>query len=214
MRDRSNSRLPWFDGPPLALPRSLDGLVERWWAARPRSRVVVAVVLSLALVVTVATRTAGSPHGAPATVLIATEQLLPGDALHGGVVRRASWPSELVPDDAVTEATGSVAALVPAGGVVTEHHLGDGGLAAGVPPDRVAATVPLELLPQLSTGTRLDVIGADTDGSPRTLADDAVVVGADDTDVWLAVDPDAGAMVSAAAAQGSIAVVVRPPRSR
>ncbi len=210
MRTPPTFRLPWLDGPPLALPRPVDDVAERWWAARPRTRVTVVVATTLAVVVAGLAQVAGSPHGPPVTVLVATEELRPGDALQPTAVRRESWPAELVPDGVLADPGGTVAALVPVGAVVTERHLGDAGLAAGVPPDRVAATVPHELLPGLTAGTRVDVIGAAHDGSVRTLAEDAVVVGADETDLWLAVDPDAGPAVSAAAARGAVAVVIRP----
>lgn len=210
MRTPPTFRLPWLDGPPPALPRPLDELAERWWAARPRTRLAIVVATALAVALASLAQTVGAPHGPPVTVLVAAEELRPGDPLHSTAVSRESWPAELVPDGALTVAEGTLAALVPVGAVVTERHLGDGGLAAGISPDRVAVTVPLELLPRLATGTRVDVIGAAHDGSVRTLATDSVVVGEDDTDVWLAVAPDAGPAVSAAAAQGTVAVVIRP----
>lgn len=211
MTSRPTSRLPWLTGPPVALPGPLDRMAERWWAARPRTRTAVVLATVAAVLLAGVTHAASDPHGPPTSVLVATEELRPGDPVTPTVVTRATWPAGLVPDGAVTEPDGTAAALLPAGAVVTEAHLGDGGLAAGVDADRVAVTVPRELLPDVRSGSRLDVIGADHDGSARTLAADAVVVGVDDVDVWLAVPPDAGPAVSAAAARGTIAVVLRPP---
>ena len=211
MTSHPTSRFPWLTGPPVELPGPLDRMAERWWAARPRTRTVLVLAGLAAVLLAGVTHAASDPHGPPTSVLVAAEELRPGDRVTSAVVTRATWPAGLVPNGAVTEVGGTVAALLPAGAVVTDAHLGDGGLAAGVEPDRVAVTVPRELLPDVRAGSRLDVIGADHDGSVGTLAPDAVVVGVDEVDVWLAVPPDAGPTVSAAAAQGTIAVVIRPP---
>ncbi len=211
MTSRPTSRFPWLNGPPVALPGPLDRIAERWWAARPRTRTVLVLAGVAALLLAGVSHAASDPHGPPTSVLVATEELRPGAPITPAVVTRATWPAGLVPDGAVTEVGGAVAALLPAGAVVTDGHLGDRGLAAGVAPDRVAVTVPRELLPDVRAGSRLDVIGADHHGSAHTLAPDAVVLGADDVDVWLAVAPDTGPAVSAAAAQGTLTVVIRPP---
>jgi hypothetical protein len=208
---RATRRLPALDGSPPALPAVLDRWSERWWAARPRVRLAsVVTVVALVLLAGIA-HAASSPHGPPVEVLVASETLRPGDRLADAGLRRVSWPRELVPEDAVTEREGTVAALTPSGAVITQAHLGAGGLASGVPEGRVAVTVPLELLPDLAAGHRVDVIGAGHDGEVHRLAAGATVVGTDAEDAWLAVAPEEAVQVSGAAAAARVGVVIHPP---
>jgi pilus assembly protein CpaB len=200
-----------IDGAPFAAPALLDRASERWWQLPPRLR---GALLAMGIVVALAAGTvhlAASPWGAPVTVLVATDDLVAGQRLHAGDVRRADWPAALVPEGAIREPNGTVVAPVPAGGVVTDRHVGDGGLGTMIPDGRAAVALPLELLPELPSGTQLDLVGADLDTRGVVLARGAVVIATDDLHVWLVVDRQEAADVAAATLTGAVTVVVVPP---
>ncbi len=219
--DRATSeRLPGLtkllDGPPVALPRALDRLHERWWAARPRTRAV--VVTSTIAVVLLAgfAHLASSPFGPPTSVIVADRELRVGERVEHGALRRTGWPSDLVPAGAMTgvhpsELTGrTVQAPVPAGGLVTDNHLGTTGVAGLLADGQVAVAIPAELLAAIATGVQVDLISRDINGLALELARHATVIDQDDTSVWVAVDEPVAAAVAAAAASGTITAVVRP----
>jgi hypothetical protein len=199
-----------LDGPPLALPPVLDAVAERWWRTRPRTRALLSLGALSVVVLAGVGHAAASPHGPPTGVWLAERDLPVGAALEGGV-RRASWPQDLVPVDAVTEPTGTLIAPVPRGAVVTTGHVGHGGFAAGLPAGTAAVALPLDALPALTAGARIDLVVADPDGGGVTVASDAVVLGSDEVTVWVAVDRGRAAQVSGAALHGPIGVVVLPP---
>ncbi len=154
---------------------------------------------------------ASSPWGAPVTVLVASGDLEVGHVLGPSDVRRTAWPSDLVPDGAVTAATGTVVAPLPAGAVVTERHVADDGLGAALPDGHVAVPLPVELLPAVPVGARLDLVGADLDARGVTLTREALVLSADASHVWVAVEHSAAADVAAAGASGRLTAVVLAP---
>lgn len=201
-----------LDGPPFALPALLDRLAERWWAAPPRLRALAVAGAAALLLLAGLTQAATGPHGPPVEVRVAARDLPVGHVVTSGDTVRRSWPRDLVPDGAVTDATGTVVGALPRGAVVTDRHLSTEGLGAAVADDRVAVAVPLDLLPPVSPGLRLDLVGAELDGRPVVLATDAVVVTIDTASVWLAVDHDDAPAVAAAGLTGAVGAVVRSDR--
>jgi hypothetical protein len=200
-----------LSGPPVVLPAWLDHLAERWWAATPRTRTAVALLVTIALLAAALGHAAATPYGPPTTVLVATRDLTPGDPLTAGDVRRRTVPRDLVPAGALDRAEGVLAAALPAGAVATDRHLGDGGVAANLPAGRVAVAVDSERLPTLSAGTRADLVGADHDGRATVLGRDAIVWAVELDTVWFSVDAGDAVAVTGAAAIGNLAVVVLPP---
>jgi hypothetical protein len=200
-----------LDGAPFAAPAILDRAAERWWHLPPRVR---ALCLIAAVVLTLVAGTlhlTTSPWGAPTTVLVAARDLSVGQPVGPDDVRRADWPASLVPAGAVTEVAGTVLAPVPAGSILTDLHLGDGGLGAALPAGRAAVGLPAELVPDLPPGSTIDLVAPDLDARGVILASRAVVLADDGTQVWVVVDHPEAADVAAAAATGSITVVVVPP---
>lgn len=199
-----------LDGPPYVLPEALDRVVEAWWRARPRSRAIGGLAAAGLLSAVAVTHLAMPAGGPPATVWVATRDLLPGEVIGTADAQRRSWPRDLVPASAVDRPTGTVTAPLPRGAVVTDRHLGDLGIAAAVPPGRVAVAVPVDQLPMLAPGTALDLIGPGADGRGERLARAATVVASDGEALWIAIDPQASLAVSAAIGSGTIAAVVHP----
>lgn len=163
------------------------------------------------LVLAGVTQVAVSPYGPPVPVWVAAADLQPGDRVAPDDLRRVNWPEELVPDGAVAEPSGTVRAPLPVGAVLTDRHLGDDGPAAGLADGRVAVAVPVEALPPLPVGSRLDLVATDVDGHAVTLARAARVTAVDDTTVWIAVDHREAADVGAGALHRSLGAVLLPP---
>ncbi len=206
------SRLPRvLHGAPLRLPRALDATAEWWWRATPRTRALFGALAVVAVLAAGIGHAAASPYGPPTPVLIATRDLLPGEAPGPGDLERVSVPSALVPTAATTEPGGVISHALPTGAILTSRHLGDGGWAASLPAGRVAVPVRAAELPPLTPGTHLDVIGAGADGQGRRLSAEVVVLSAVDDQVWLSIGAEDAVAVSAAASAGALAVVVLPP---
>jgi pilus assembly protein CpaB len=196
----------------VAWPRPLDALAERWWAARPRTRLALGLVVVLLVIAAGTGHVAATPYGPPTVVLVAARDLAPGAPLTDADLMRRTMPADLVPAGALLRPDGVLAAALPAGAVATDRHLGDGGWAAGLPEGRVAVAVPAERLPQLTPGTRARLVGADHDGRATVLGEDAVVLGAEELgSVWFAVNAGDAVAITGAAAVGALAVVVLPP---
>jgi hypothetical protein len=200
-----------LDGAPFAAPAILDRAAERWWQLPPRVRALCLVAAALLTLAAGTVHLTTSPWGAPTTVLVAAHDLSAGQTLGPADVRRADWPATLVPAGAVTEAGGTVLAPVPAGSILTDLHLGDGGIGASLPDGRAAVGLPAELVPDLPAGSTIDVVAPDLDARGVTLASRAVVLVDDGTQVWVVVDHREAADVAAATVTGSITVVVVPP---
>jgi Flp pilus assembly protein CpaB len=198
-------------GHPVVLPPALDRLAEAWWRATPRTRLTVGVVAFALLVTAGIAHAAASPDGPPVEVWVASRDLQPGDRLGDGDVQRRTWPSRFAPQGVLDDPTGTVVAPLPAGAVVTDRHLGDDPLAASVPDGHVAVGVPVDQLPAVAAGTRVDLVGAGPDGTGTHLATDAVVVHTDGETIWIAVASTVAVEVSAAVATATLAAVVRPP---
>ncbi len=198
-------------GPLPTLPRALDAVSERWWAATPRTRLLFGLLVAVAVVAAGVGHLAAAPYGHPTTVLVATRDLLPGERLHAQDLRRRTVPEELVPDGALTSAEGVLAAALPAGAIATDRHLGEGGWAAGLPEGRAAVAVPSERLPALTPGSRVELIAADHEGRGEVIGRDAVVLAAEVEEVWFGVDATDAVAISAAGQAGALAVIVLPP---
>jgi hypothetical protein len=200
-------------GAPPVLPPVLDRCSERWWRTAPRVRALVLVASLLLLLLAGTVRLASSPWGPPVPVLVATRDLPIGASLGPDDVRPAAWPAGLVPTGALSaEVGGSFAtALVPAGSVLTDRNVGDGGLGAALPSGTAAVALPAELVPDVGSGTRLDLVGADLDGRAVPLAVAATVLADDGEHLWVAVARQEAAAVAAAALGGALTAVVLPP---
>src|SRR5699024_9940081 len=90
-RPRTNSR----DGPPVKLPRILDQVSERWWQARPRSRVAMGIFSFLVLVAAGVAHTASSPDGPPVALWVTTRDVAVGEKLTAHDLETRSWPETL-----------------------------------------------------------------------------------------------------------------------
>jgi pilus assembly protein CpaB len=203
-----------LDGAPLAAPAVLDRCSERWWSLPPRARFAVVGFASLVALAAGTAHLLTSPWGAPVTVLVARHDLGIGHQVGPADVRRADWPAELVPDGAVLDvgdAAGTILAAVPAGSILTDRHLGDGGLGTAVPVGRAAIALPIDLLPPLPAGATIDLVGADLDRRGVPLASGATVLAADGVHVWVVVDHGEAADAAAAALAGTLTAVVVPP---
>jgi hypothetical protein len=199
-------------GPTVTWPRPLDAVAERWWAARPRTRLALGLTGLLLLLAAGTGHVAATPYGPPTVVLVAARDLFPGEPLTDHDLTRRVLPADLVPAGALDRAGGTLGAALPAGAVATDRHLGDGGWAASLPAGRVAVAVPAERLPRLTPGTRARLVGADHDGRARVLGEDAVVLGVEELgSVWFAVDATDAVEITGAGAVGALAVVVLPP---
>jgi hypothetical protein len=205
---RSLDRL---DGPPFALPRLLDRASEGWWSLSPRWRGVAVVLAAGLLVLLGLAHAAATPYGPPTSVLVAARDLPAGHQLTREDLRRATWPTDLAPEDGLEQAEGRLASALPEGSVATRRHIADDGVAASLPDGASAVPVPIEGLPTLSVGNRVEVVGRDLDGRAIVLAHEGSVVAIDDTDVWLAIPAAQAADVAAAAASGMVTVVVLRP---
>lgn len=195
---------------PVALPAVLDGVAERWWSLTPRARATVGVALAVVALGAVLARTLLSPYGPPTTVLVAARDLTAGEALSADAVERRVWPRDLMPTDALSEPAGRVAAFVPAGAVVTARHVEVRGPAAALVAGTVALPVPLDLVPDLPVGARVDLLAVGRDGEGVVLARDAAVLLRDEAATWVAVGRDEAAGVTAALLRASIGVALLP----
>ena len=198
-----------LDGPPLALPPGLDRVAEAWWAARPRARAAGVIALAVLLVLAGVAHAATGRGGPPTSVYVAAHELQPGQTLGAGDVRRRDWPEDLVPEGAVQRPTGTLRALIPAGAVITDGHLGDDAIASALARGQVAVPVPIELAPTLAVGSTVDLIGPGPDGRGERLASGARVIGQEAEVVWLGVTADGAVAVSAAIGQGTLALALR-----
>lgn len=207
-RPRTFDRL---DGPPFALPRLLDRASEAWWSRAPRWRAAGILLAIGVLVVLGLAHASATPYGPPTTVLVATRDLPAGHQLTRDDLRRATWPDDLAPHDGLERAEGRLASALPEGSPATRRHVADDGVAATLPEGTAAVPVPIEGLPILTVGNRVEVVGRNLDGRAAVLANDGSVVAIDDTDVWLAIPAAQAADVAAAGASGMVTVVVLPP---
>lgn len=200
---------PEVGGAPLALPAGLDALSDRWWGLTPRTRTWLVLLVVVAALSGAALRAAASPYGPPVPVLVASDDLPAGADLADASLRTERWPADLVPTDHRSEASGRLVSGLPAGAVLTDGHVSDGGLAEALGSGRSAVPLPVELVPDLPIGTVVQVVATGLEGDGTVLADRAEVIAADDGSLWVAVPDAAAADVATAALRGSLAVAVR-----
>jgi Flp pilus assembly protein CpaB len=196
-------------GAPLALPAGLDAISDRWWGLDPRTRTWIVLAGVVALLAGAGFRAAAAPYGSPVGVLVAASDLEAGTPLAEADLDRRRWPSDLAPDDVRTRTVGTLTAPLPAGAVLTDRHVTDGGIAGMLTDGLAAVPLPADLVPELPVGTRLQVVATGVDGEAAVLADDAEVVAEDGTSVWVAVPDASSADVAAAGLRGAVAVAVR-----
>jgi pilus assembly protein CpaB len=196
-------------GAPLALPARLDVLSDRWWGLAPRTRTWLVLLAVTAALSGAAIRAAASPYGPPVPVLVAAHDLAAGVDLADAPLHARRWPADLVPTGSRREASGTLAAPLPAGAVLTDGHVTDGGLAALLGDGRSAVPLPAELVPDLPIGTIVQVVATGLEGEGTVLADRAEVIATDDRSLWVAVTDAAAADVASAGLRGSLALAVR-----
>lgn len=204
-----------LDGPAPTWPPAVDAALERWVAAGPRLRVVVATGVA-ALVLVSAAAIAPARWGGAVEVVVATRDLDPGTVVAPGDVTLADLPARVVPHDALVTLEAAIGIglrhPVAAGAPLLARAGADGGLAGLVGPGRVAVAVPADLLPRLEPGDRVDLTGTDEVGAGRVLAAGARVLRLDEATVWLEVERPAATAVTAAVAWGGIGVAVLADR--
>lgn len=210
--------LPPLDGPPPSLPRALDLASERWWGLPPRARMLLAgLVAGVLVLITVAP---GLPRAGSTAVevAVAARDLPAGHELSSGDLRSERRPAELLPTGATAPgATGTLTSALPRGAVLTDEHLGTGGIGALLGEGRAAVAVPADLIADPRAGVAVELVATDDPGG-STGASPAPgrILRVDAEHVWVEVDASRAGTVAAAATRRSIAVVVRPsaPTSR
>lgn len=199
-------------GPPPRLPVLVDRIAEGWWRAGPRTRLALTVLAALLTLGGVLLRVALSPYGPPVPVLIAGTDLGPGRPVGPTDVADARWPRSLLPAGPVATrddlAGARLTSGIVAGAVLTRAHLRDDGPLAGLAAGSVAVPVPADLVGDLATDARLDLLGVAGDGSGRTVARDARVLTVERSTVWVEVPRERAADVAAAALRGTLSVAV------
>ena len=208
---RPRSRL--LDAPPLALPRALDRVAERWAGAPPRLRLALGVLGAVAVLAIAGRGAARSPWGPTVPVVLAATDLAPGDVVAAEHVRPAAWPRALLPPSSVADArdvVGQVLAVgAPPGTPLTTRHIAPDGLAAELDDDRVAFPVPQQPGVELAPGQQVDVLaGAQLRG--RVVASAATVLAVVDEVVWLAIDRADAPAVANAVGSGTLTLVLLP----
>lgn len=207
---------PGAHGAPFVLPPVLDRVAERWWALSPRWRATLLVTLAVVALGLVGRGATASPWGPPRPVVVAAVDLPAGHPLSPGDGRRASWPTDLVPTDAIEAdelavmADHRLAVPVPAGAVLTRRVLVQG-VAGLLHEGESAVAVPVDGLPSVAAGDVVDVVASRTDGGGQRVATGARVLALDGAFLWLGVPGDRVDAVAAAGAAGRLTLAVRPP---
>ncbi|HEX2381856.1 MAG TPA: SAF domain-containing protein [Acidimicrobiales bacterium] len=203
------------------LPRWLRRHRGLYWVAAIALAVLTANTIATAVRRAEAARDA---WGEARSVLVARRRLDIGDVVATDDVATESWPSTMVPRGAIgidVDAIGRmVVEIVEPGEAVLAGRLApDGlrGIAALIPPGWRAIAVPVgaAALP-LSVGDRLDLVAAvgSTDVSESqspafVLAENALVVAADEQSVTVAVPADDAPRVALAIVTGSVVPALR-----
>lgn len=193
----------------------MDAALEWWAALTGRGR---ALLRSVALGVVLLAATGGlvdGRWGPPVDVVVAVRDVAPGAPVTTVDLTIASWPRDLVPADALTTLAmlpdGAVAdGVLVSGTPVTRRNVHGGGAAAAAPAGTALVPVPLDLLPHLPVGTRVDLAVAGFDGTAEVVATSATVVADDGTWQWLRIGRHEIGPVSGGIGDGTlVAAVVR-----
>jgi Flp pilus assembly protein CpaB len=149
-------------------------------------------------------------------VVVARDDLAPGDRATGDDLAVELRPAALVPDDALRalpDLPAVVGQAIASGEVVIGRRLGPEGTAASLPAGHAAVTISVSgRLPALSPGDRVDLLAAPPavepgSAAPRAtlVARDAVVLEADDGgDDGLLASTGSGSSVTVAVADGDL----------
>jgi hypothetical protein len=164
-------RLPSFPGAPIALPPAIDRGVERWAAAPPRARQLIAALLVAVALVGVQWRIGAADRrwgGDPIDVLVAS---VTGPVGTAPQVARRALPPAAVPPGALSELPpGALLAFaLPEGSVLTRAHLDARGPGVGLPPGFRAVPVPVEESWSIAAGAWVDVWALPADTAPAQL---------------------------------------------
>ena len=133
-------------------------------------------------------------------VLVAAHTIRAGATVGAGDVTLAKWPSGLVPDGAFRDAAAAIGvtttSTIPARDAVTASDVLEGGSLAAegfvAMPVRFGSGAPVELL---RPGGRIDIIGADPNGTTTVLVDAARVLTTPSGDSGGIFGGDAGAVL-------------------
>jgi Flp pilus assembly protein CpaB len=196
-------------------------------------RVLAAVLASAALVLAVRPlpgTSAAVTDPAPAPVVVAATDLAAGTVLLEHDLTVARWPADLVPTGATAEVDGlagrTLAGSLRAGEPVTDLRLVGPGLTSSLGGGQVAAPVRLADLAVaglVRPGDRVDVLATapDADTAEVVVAGALVLAppaapgnattGATEGLLLLAVAPETGARLAAAAARDTLSVTLAPP---
>ncbi len=208
----------WLTARPIALPRPLDGLAERWAALPPRARTVAAGLVIAIVVVAGEARVLSAERawGGPAVeALVARTDLPAGAAPEVDVVR---IPPSLAPPGAVGEvdADARLAVPLPQGGVLTATHLDARGPGATLDPEVRAVPIPVEAGWGVIAGSWVDVwvLGVGDEPAQR-VASGAAVLALDVDDAGratalVAIDDDAVAATTTGLALGRVVLAHSP----
>jgi hypothetical protein len=129
----------------------------------------------------------------------------PRGPAHGALARGARPVRARTPD-----AEGHLTGLLPQGAVLTEGHLGTGGLSALVAEGRAAVALPADLVPDPQPGTRLELVVTDGPHATHDSMGTARILRVDAEHVWVDVEAARAGPLAAAATRRAVAVVVRP----
>lgn len=208
----------WLSARPVALPRALDGLAERWAALPPRARTV-AAGLVIALVVAggeARVLSAEGRWGGPAVAALVARSDLPAGAAPD--VEAVRVPPSLAPPEALTEVDpdARLAVPLPEGGVLTATHLDARGPGATLDPGVRAVPVPVEAGWGVVAGSFVDVWVLDVGEAPaERVAGGAAVLALDVDDAGratalVAIDDDAVAATTTGLALGRVVLAHSP----
>ena len=209
---------------PVRLPHRYDVALALRRRPRARRAVVVALAALCGIAVTGVVQRAeqaAAAWGSSVPVLVATEDLQPGERLDGTNTRVEPRPRPLVPPGALSGLPdgGRLAEAVYAGEPIREERLTSAGLsavAARLPAGTRAIAIPVApgLVPSLALGDRVDVLvalpaEAAGDGPPGfTLATNVLVVDVSETAVTIAVPADAAPRIAVAFGTGAVTLAL------
>lgn len=203
-------------------PTLVTRLLGRVHPRRLRRRLPVAIVAAAVVVLVPGLGVRPARTAPPGqAVLVAVNELLPGQALTDDAVRSVIVPTDAVADDALARLPEDavVRSAIGAGEVVTARRVGTGsGLTGRLEPDRRAVTIPRsEARVPVVVGDLVDLIATTPAGPDGATVTKVVVQGADvlaeaDDGLTLSVPSDLAPAVHQAVATGVVDVAITPFR--
>jgi Flp pilus assembly protein CpaB len=152
--------------------------------------------------------------GTQRTIVVATVDLAPGQALGADDTRTEAWPLALVPDDALRSIPAGVVVAEPiaAGEPLRRRRIGRadvGPVAALLPAGTRGVTLPAgDTLPPVVPGDRVDLVAAGLALDSTLVASDALVLVVDERSVVVAVDATELAVVAGALVNATVVLAV------